>query len=677
MKSYEVNPFQVLYVTDSPDPKEFVRLFSDIPVLNAQALFRPGNVVLKGTQGSGKSMLLNLFKPQIKLAYAKAGEKFPVPSGAAQFIGAGINLTRSGVLDIGQRPLSQNREQDEEIFPLYFADFINYFIVRDILRTIEVIIENSEVFQGMVHKKSLDDFAKLLGGQDCWFGALDECSTFSQLRSSLDDRIFSYRAFHQYNGELLPEIEHTKTAIGEPIARTEECLKLSGVISDNVPIYVRIDQIERLCRSDVLRPFLGRQYRRVINKALGARDYRISYRIGTRRYAWNDDLIIYGTEDKLEHIRDFRVIDIDETLRRKEDTKTWIFPDFAADAFLRRLKNAKYENVDKADVLKKVFGSASPPSVVAQEYAKNSTSTRFLKIKNFPEDWSIYLTKLYKNNPLEAYLATAWARQSGGPENPPGHRLAEPPPTDLKPWNRTYWRKERIRQALLQIAARSAQRFKWSGKEQIVSLSAGNISIFITICHEIWDAFLRSERRKEIEKRRDPVLNGISPDIQAVGFFLASTHWYNKIAEQPKGDDRRRFVDVLGRTFRKWLLDDSLMSYPGRNGFSLSIGELEKHSSIKNFLEEAVDYEDLYEAPHTTKQKNRKQRRKWYLGPILSPFFQLPESHIKEPYYASINDVVDWLREAEIFLEGIDKITKSKKKKGTKKKDGGTLPLFE
>src|SRR5436190_18310208 len=101
MKSYETNPFQELYVTDSPDPRTFVALFSSFPVRHALALFRPGHVVLKGIQGAGKSMLLNLFRTQIRLAYEGAGADFPVPSNLRRFVGAGINLTRSGALDIG------------------------------------------------------------------------------------------------------------------------------------------------------------------------------------------------------------------------------------------------------------------------------------------------------------------------------------------------------------------------------------------------------------------------------------------------------------------------------------------------------------------------------------------------------------------------------------------------
>ena len=143
-----------------------MRLFSDILVINAQALFRPGNIVLKGTQGSGKSMLLNLFKPQIRLAYAKAGAEFPVPDKYRKYIGAGINITRSGILDIGQRPISDDPNTDEHLFPLYFADFLNYYIVRDILRSIEIIVSNDEIFGSLIDSSALDRFSVLLAEQD-------------------------------------------------------------------------------------------------------------------------------------------------------------------------------------------------------------------------------------------------------------------------------------------------------------------------------------------------------------------------------------------------------------------------------------------------------------------------------------------------------------------------------
>lgn len=650
--NYDVNPFQVLYVTDSPDPRVFVELFSDLPVRHAAPLFQPGNVVLKGTQGAGKSMLLNLFKPKIRLAYARAEAAFPVREPAGRFLGAGINITLSGALDIGQRPLSDNPEEDEAVFPLYFADFINYFIVRDILRSLATIRDAPDVFGDLVNAAALNQFTQTLTAQDCWFGALDGCDSFSLLCDAIDRRIGAYRSFHQYNSDLPPHVDATKTNIHEPIARTEECLKSAGVISDDTPVFVRIDQIERLHRSDSLRPRLGQQYRRMINKALSKRDSRISYRIGTRRYAWEDDLSVYGTDDQLEDKRDYRIIDLDSMLRRKEDTKTWMFTRFAADAFARRLHHAGITGVGRKDPIGQVFG-ATPTGEAAAQYCKNASAKKVIDWDDdWPESWTSFLEELFDADPFSAMLAAAWARQRGR-SGKPGDRLKTAPPKDKKPWGRTYWKKERVRQCLMQIAHRCQQRLKWSGKDAIVNLSASNISIFLSICHEIWDALLRSGRGKPRGQRDDPLRDGIHPDIQAVGIQAASKDWYVKISEEPKGDDRQRVVEVLGATFRDWLLADSAMSYPGWNGFSLANDDLDAHPAIQRFLQEAVAFGDLYDATHTTKEKDRRQRTKWYLSPVLSEYFQIPEAHIKEPYYASIADIEEWLRIAAVHLDGL------------------------
>jgi hypothetical protein len=335
---YEINPFQELYVTDNPDLNVFVNLFSNYPVQHALVLFSPGNVVLKGTQGSGKSMLLNLFRPEIRVAYKKSGMEFPIPKRFTRFIGAGINLTRSGALNIGQRAIVETVEKDEEEFPFYFGDFINYFIARDILKTVETQEKQPEVFEIQIDSSKFNQFASEVSKNDCWFGALDGCNSFDELCNRIELRINAYRQFHSNRDFKLPkEIFRTKTDIGEPIAIVAEYLKTLGVIPHDVPFFVRIDQIERLSHSDVIRPSLGKQFRRVINKAIGKRDHRVSYRVGTRTYAWEDDLLIFGTNDKLEKLRDYRICDTDYILRRQEDPKTWIFPQFAEDVFKRRL----------------------------------------------------------------------------------------------------------------------------------------------------------------------------------------------------------------------------------------------------------------------------------------------------------------------------------------------------
>jgi hypothetical protein len=666
MIAVDTNPFQELYVTDNPDPGVFVALFSHYPVRHATALFRPGNVIVKGTQGSGKSMLLNLLKPEIRLAYAQAGVEFPVK---APFIGAGINLTRSGALDMGQRPLSSSDRDDELIFPLYFADFLNYYIVRDILASIVVMAENPVAFKDLVVADKLDEFARELATQDCWFEYLSNAGDFDALCARIDHRISTYRGFHQFNNDLPEEIHRTKTGIGEPIARTAILLKRVGVVPQRTAVLVRIDQVERLYRSDVLRPNLGHQYRRIINKAVGLRDMRVSYRIGTRRYAWEDDLTIYGTSDKLEHIRDFRTIDLDEMLRRREHVKTWIFPAFAEDVFRRRLQHAGYPDLPP-DSIRRVFGTTMPAEQSAQQYAANAEPQRVLRLgADFSSEWKEYLEALFRTDPLAATLAAAWKRQKSESSRRSGVTSEVPlPAPGHEPSTRPYWKKERVRQCLLQMAARNGQRLKWAGKEHLLGLSSGNISIFISLSHEIWDSFLRAERRKDGLARRDPVGQGIQADVQAVAIQTAGAYWYHKITEQPKGDDRQRFVEVLGRLFRSWLLDDLAMSYPGHNGFSLIDEELSALQDLAHFLNEAVAYGELYDAPHTTKERDRRRRTKWYLSPILSVYFQIPETHVKEPQYVSPAAVLDWLREAGVY---IDDVAPPKTKRSSRR---GALP---
>ena len=191
----------------------------------------------------------------------------------------------------------------------------------------------------------------------------------------------------------------------------------------------------------------------------------------------------------------------------------------------------------------------------------------------------------------------------------------------------------------------------WSGPDSIIALSGGSTLVFLSICQHIWDVFLRSQQGLPDVMKKNPAVDGIDPKVQAVAIQTASDHWYSKITEQPGGNDRQRFVDELGRRFQDKMLADKTMSYPGNNGFSLSKAEYEADAALVKFLGDAVDYGDLVDAPHTTKSKDRKQRIKWYLNPILSPHFRIPESHVKEPIYSSVSEVRQWLSKAGVMLD--------------------------
>lgn len=134
-----INPFQQLYFSDDAQTEDnFVELFSD-EVLQAaiHPIFQGGNVVLSGTQGCGKTMILNLLRPEIRIAYWEAGKAnvFPVPKELRTFISAGINLTRSRITDLVQITLDRGNEVDERELPYYFADFFNYWVVGDLIES--------------------------------------------------------------------------------------------------------------------------------------------------------------------------------------------------------------------------------------------------------------------------------------------------------------------------------------------------------------------------------------------------------------------------------------------------------------------------------------------------------------------------------------------------------------
>jgi hypothetical protein len=603
-------------------------------------------------------MLLNLFRPTIRVAYHEANEPFPVPKEFARYIGAGINLWRSGALDIGQLPLAPDRNDRESLFPLYFADFLNYYIVKDILASVDKVRESPAVFPDMVDEVRLDDFAAEFCVDDCWFGALKECGDFRTLCNGINDRIMAYRRLHLQNAPLPPSVHSTKTDIGEPIAKTADYLKKTGAVRKNVSFYIRIDEVDRLLHEDIIDPELGRPYRQIINKALGKRDQRVSYRIGTRPYGWGDDLQCFGTGSRLEELRDYKIVNLDRMERRPEDPKTWLFPKFARDVLRRRLDVAGYDVKGAQNLIRKIYGQCQDVPLTVKRYAGNSSADRLLPIdEKWPQYWQDFLHVLFKKDPFEAVLASAWALQ-GVKKGHPSKRLEAKPPSDPpeeRPWRRRkYWRKERVRQCLLQIAARAGQRLEWSGEDSVLALSGGNISVFLSICDEVWEAHLRHNRHRQENQRKDPVTDAgpIEHSVQAVGIHAASTDWYHKIAELPGGHDRQRFIKVLGEQFRQWLRDDPAMSYPGWNGFSIEEERVpEDKRDVLLFLRRAADYGGLYAHTHTSRSKGEGQRTKWYLNPIFSPYFQIPESHVKEPrYLRDVEMIEEWLRKTEVNL---------------------------
>jgi hypothetical protein len=638
------NPFNELYVTETVSSSAYVRIFSPSILRNASALFLPGNVVIKGMQGCGKSMLLSLLKPEVRLAYAEAKEDFPLEGKYSKFIGAGINLTRSGSIDFGQRQMED--VHGDESLPVYFGDFLNFWIAYDVLSS---ILTYSEKCDGAIaaelgldcSSSRLDAFAVQLKTARCWFGCLDDVQSFSDLRAALSTRINAYLNYLNFNSSDLPvAIRNSKTTVGEPIAQVAEHLRNAGIVPEDVHLIVRIDQYEELTRLEGKRAEYGSMFREVVNKALSLRNPHVSYRIGTRGYAWSDNPRVYGTVGHLEKDRNYKLIDLDEMLRRRENPKTWIFPAFAEDVFRKRLLFAAYTDVPSAKAVEGVFGAGVPAENRARQYAGKAPLRAVKFDKAWPAKWTQYLENLAMKDPLSARLGEAWARQKGK------QQIVDEEPAEIPVWNsHKYWRKERVEAALMQIAGRCGQRMIWAGADDLIELSGGNILVFVSICQHIWAAWLRVARGERASNGSVP---SIDEAIQAVGIQEASTHWYTKVAEESGGTSRQRFISTVGETLEKSLYNDDALSYPGRNGFSLSLSDLKQDVELEDFLNECVDYGALFDAPHTTKESNRRPRRKWYLNPILSPYFKLPHIHTKEPAYLTGDTVRGWLYAAQV-----------------------------
>jgi hypothetical protein len=676
-----INPFQQLYFSDDTQSEDnFVQLFSD-EVLQAaiHPVFQGGNVVLSGTQGCGKTMILNLLRPEIRIAYWSRGraKEYPVNETMRDFVSAGINLTRSRITDIGQATLGRGEETDIRELPLYFSDFFNYLVVHDLLKSIETIGKNQDVFGGLVNTSRINQFVEMLASQDCWFKAIANVKSIEDLNENIARRIDIYRLWVNGNIEEIDvAIGRTKTNIGEPIARAAECLRDCGVIASSTPVLIRVDQIEEMHRAftDRSRRLLL-AFRKMLNRVFAARDARVHYRAGSRRHGWDNPefLGIWGSEARLELRRDYHLIDMDEELFKRGEMKNSVFERFAIDAFQKRV--AYYSDGAlklKPQLAKSVFGRNPKATDRIRQLNESVTDTqidRALALDSsldpgyWSPEWLKYLRKLYRSGHdgmLDAALAAAWGRQTGGANSKVQHRSLPPP--DDTPWSsKTWWRKERLDQAVLQLTSRNQQRVTWWGYKDICSLSGGNILVFLHICHRIWDGFLKSETSLPDEERTD-LFNGKSIDrhIQSAGILLASNEWFKKLLEEPGGNSRQAFVEQLGIRLNCSMMNDLSMSYPGGNGISFPLAKFMEQSDdvsrVRDFVREAVGFGALFESEHSSKSKQGGRRIKFYLNPILCPRFQLPEARTKEPYYWSIEELNDLLAKANVTLPRVHRV---------------------
>jgi hypothetical protein len=646
------NPFYELYLADSMAGSDFVRLFSPMLIPHVQPVFMPGNVVITGMQGAGKSMLLTLLRLETRNKYELENVEFPVPDNLRNFISCSVNLAHSNAIDFGYRSWKNIEKIEVEML---FGDFVNSLLLYDLLNTIDAYADHvpnkmrREVgFSGT--RDQLNQLVEELVNDGFWYGWFSGARTFSELRKKIEHRIFSYRGFlNRRTTVLVIDVTQSKTAFGEPLGEFVKALKDYGIVAQDTNFFVDIDQYEEL--GNIKRPdFIDGEeavdYRAVINRGLSRRDPRISYRIGTRPHSWHKHSAnILGSTGRLEEERDYKYVDLDILLKRSENRRTYIFPSFAEDVFQRRLR-VTGEYGSSPEGMDRVYGRPLSPVEKARLY---DPKQRHKGIKFEARGWRPEtierIKELASKNLLSARLGEAWIRQRKDTDN------LDVRDSEL-PWERhdsEWWRKERVQVALLQLASSNQQRPLYSGKDEVVDISNGNILTFISVNQHIWDQYIRYESQLSAPHKGLPEI-GI--DLQSIGIMKASEHWFKKLTEETGNSaERVKFVREVARILRQEFMADRALSYPGAaNGFSLKIEELDQFPSIKFFLEDISDYGNFTMLEHTTKEKRRHARMKWYISPILCPYLRLPYGRVKEPKYVSIKDVFSWLEDCQVEL---------------------------
>ena len=645
----KANPFFELYVGDRISSTEFVTIFSPVLVTHTEPLFMPGNIVVTGIQGCGKSMLLKLLNPQTRIEYEQANQPFPVPFGLRKFVCGSVNLAHSSVIDFGYRDAF---DDDVQKIELLFGDFLNYLICDSIMKSIEVYSCASDVIRNEIglnfDRAQLDELATKISQHPVWEGWLKICTTVQELREQLKHRAVKYRRFmHGKDIELSGDFFSTTTPIGAPQVVLAELLHTSGAVDENTNIFVDIDQYEELgniSSSDTVGNTVD--YRAVINKALASRNPELSYRIGTRGYSWRSHGRIHGTSGNLEPMRDYKFIDLDQILKKDEGDSARmnnVFDSFAKDVFVRRLRYAQFTISQKQeeDLLAKVYGRILTPKDKVNKKMGLRNPEKYIKVDSvWSEVSKEALKSLAKRDLFCAKLGEYWLKQKGDVEslNVRDKEL---------PWMRyssRWWRKERNNVLAVIIASQSGQKLIWGGAKEILELSGGSILVFLGLNQYIWSSWLQHDR-PEISRSKLPE---IEFGIQSTAIQRASNAWFDMICQQSgRSAERARFMKNVGDFLRKKILSDCSLSYPGSNGFSISNNELDRFNDVRGFLEQLADYGNMLMLRHAPKKIGTGQRTKFYFHPIFCPMLGLPYVRTKEPYYVSqIREVMTWIHDA-------------------------------
>jgi hypothetical protein len=649
------NPFHTLYLTEGADEVDLPPVFSPVLLPHVGPLFLPGNVVLKGMQGTGKSMLLSLLETNVRLAFWNNSEhQYPLADEQSRFVGAAINLSKSLALKLNELKFSADRDENIQRSQAVFSDFFNSWIVRDVLISLRRLMTDGATAQlraiGITgNARSLDKAAALLSrDESCAF--LRELKSAEDVEKHLTKRLRAHLDLvNSLNRDkrLPDEVEQTLTHAGEPISAATRALRSAKVIESDVSVLITVDQFETLLRK---RQDDGdeRKHKRffdVIDDLIANRDRTVSYRLGSRPNA---------LLEKSEPLRDYHDINLDAILQRPEHSKNAVFPRFAEDVFVRRLAVSEFKELATVKTpLKHTFGQSPAAAKRAKLCASQKNPEKAIRCDaGWPKEVCKFLTDLGKEDVLSAKLGEVWFRQQFTKQTKSVNTDEVPfDPDEVfdRPWeSRQWWKKERMALAVLQIAAANAQRVCFFGESDIIALSGENILAFVSICREIWESWGRTQAESGLSAKDEPI-PPFDERRQEAGIREASAEWHKKIAASPQGNTLQRLIDTIGNRLHEQLIKDRRMSYPGANGLTFAKHDLESDHEVKRLLHDATAEGFLLQREHTPKTLSRGDSVKWYPHPILAPYYELTVPHTKEPLYLTVAKFREWLQRDNVL----------------------------
>ncbi|MDA1054842.1 MAG: hypothetical protein O3C40_30835 [Planctomycetota bacterium] len=202
---------------------DFPAIFSPTLLPLVLPLFQPGNVMLSGTQGTGKSMLLALLDTEIRLAFWRDTKNpFPPEIKVCRFVGANINLSTSLVLKFNERRFGD--DDDVARCQAVFSDYFNTWVIRDLLQSLQRLIADAPKARlqdcGInTNAGSLDKAVEEIAATDECRGLTGGATTVDAAIAALSERLRVYLDFINFRtDEISNEVWATITGIGEPIS---------------------------------------------------------------------------------------------------------------------------------------------------------------------------------------------------------------------------------------------------------------------------------------------------------------------------------------------------------------------------------------------------------------------------------------------------------------------------